>query len=176
MKRPWNCKFQYSTLALFIAVWCLYPFVAFALPLTAINPVHLDFTAYPGDHLSGSFKFWNGTTEALPIHLEAADFKPQGEEGQILVDGEEDPSNSLKHWVTPTISDLTVAAGEEPTLDFSLDVPANADPGSHWGTLLAITGPQTAGPNTAVSTRLGLLILVRVHGNVREKVTLESAS
>jgi hypothetical protein len=159
-----------------IAAWCLSPFVAAANPLISINPVHLEFTASPGDHLTGSFKFWNGTTAALPIHLEAADFKPQGEEGQILVDGEEDPANSLKSWVTPQVTDVTIAPGEEPTLDFSLDVPANADPGSHWGTLLAITGPQAVGPNTAINTRLGLLILVRVRGDEREKLTLESVS
>src|SRR2546425_10028581 len=99
MKYPWHRKVQYPALALSIAAGCLYPFVAAASPLISINPVHLEFTANPGDHLTGAFKFWNGTTADLPIHLEAADFKPQGEEGQILVDGEEDPANSLKHWV-----------------------------------------------------------------------------
>ena len=80
------------------------------------------------------------------------------------------------HWVRPSSPDVTIAAGEEPSLNFALDVPANADPGSHWGTLLAITGPQNAGPATIINTRLGLLILVRVRGDEREKLTLESAS
>src|SRR3989442_15960636 len=54
--------------------------------------------------------------------------------------------------------------------------PANASPGSHWGTLLTVLAPQGTGPGTAVQTRFGLLILVRVLGDVREKMTLESAS
>src|SRR5438094_5174637 len=131
---------------------------AFAGPLISINPAHVELTATPGAHLTSAFKFWNGTSADMLIHLEAADFTPQGEEGQILVDGEEDPINSLKAWVRAATPEVTIAAGEEPTLNFALDVPPNADPGSHWGTLLAITGPQNAGSNTVINTRLGLLI------------------
>ena len=149
---------------------------ASAGPLISINPVHVELTATPGGHLASSFKFWNGTSAGLLIHLQAADFTPQGEEGQILVDGEEDPINSLKNWVRTVTPDVNVPAGEEPTIDFSLDVPANASPGSHWGTLLTVLAPQGTGPGTAVQTRFGLLILVRVLGDVREKLTLESAS
>jgi hypothetical protein len=171
-----NRKFQYPLLAICTAVWSLSPFVALALPLISINPVHVEFTASPGDHLTGSFKFWNGTSTGLLVNLQAADFTPQGEEGQILVDGEEDPINSLKHWVTTAHPDVNIPAGEELPIDFSLDVPANASPGSHWGTLLTVLAPQGTGPGTAVQTRFGLLLLVRVLGDVRERLTLESAS
>ena len=123
---------------------------AFAGPLISINPAHVELTATPGAHLTSAFKFWNGTSADMLIHLEAADFTPQGEEGQILVDGEEDSANSLKHWVTIAAPDVNVPAGEEPTIDFSLDVPANASPGSHWGTLLTVLAPQGTGPGTAV--------------------------
>src|SRR5207247_4289437 len=146
---------------------------ASAGPLISINPAHIELTVTPGGHLTSSFKFWNGTSAGLLVHLEAADFTPQGEEGQILVDGEEDPINSLKDWVRIAAPDVNVPAGAELPIDFSLDVPANASPGSHWGTLLAILAPQGTGPGTAVQTRFGLLILVRVLGAVREKLTLE---
>src|SRR5438034_5256679 len=149
---------------------------ASASPLISINPAHIEHTATTGGHLTSSFKFWNGTNAGLLVHLQAADFTPQGEEGQILVDGEEDPINSLKNWVRTAATDVNVPAGEEPTIDFSLDVPANASPGSHWGTLLTVLAPQGTGPGTAVQTRFGLLILVRVLGDVREKLTIESAS
>jgi len=163
-------------LVLLMAGFLLHPFLASAGPLISINPAHVELTATPGGHLASSFKLWNGTSAGLLVHLQAADFTPQGEEGQILVDGEEDPINSLKNWVKTVAPDVNVPAGEEPTIDFSLDVPANASPGSHWGTLLTVLAPQGTGPGTAVQTRFGLLILVRVLGDVREKVTIESAS
>jgi len=169
-------KFQYLNLALCLAAFLLHPFLASAGPLISINPAHVELTATPGAHVVSTFKFWNGTSADLLVHLQAADFTPQGEEGQILVDGEEDLANSLKHWITIAAPDVNIPAGEEPTIDFSLDVPANASPGSHWGTLLAVLAPQGTGPGTAVQTRFGLLILVRVLGDVREKLTIESAS
>ena len=176
MECPWGAKFRYPALVLLMAGFLLHPFLASAGPLISINPAHVELTATPGGHLASSFKFWNGTSTDLLVHLQAADFTPQGEEGQILVDGEEDPINSLKDWVTLAAPDVNVPAGEEPTIDFSLDVPANASPGSHWGTLLTVLAPQGTGPGTAVQTRFGLLILVRVLGDVREKLVLESAS
>ena len=176
MQHPWTDKFQYPTLALCLAAFLLHPCLASAGPLISINPAHIELTATPGAHLTSAFKFWNGTNADLLIHLEAADFTPQGEEGQILVDGEEDPINSLKAWVRTAAPDVNIPAGEELPIDYSLDVPANASPGSHWGTLLTVLAPQGTGPGTAVQTRFGLLILVRVLGDVREKLTLESAS
>src|SRR5437899_8931793 len=131
-----RCKFQYPALALFLAAFLLHPFLASAGPLISINPAHVELTATPGGHLTSSFKFWNGTSAGLLVHLEAADFTPQGEEGQILVDGEEDPINSLKDWIRIAAPNVNVPAGTEPTIDFSLDMPATASPASHWRTLL----------------------------------------
>src|SRR5439155_14837147 len=168
MQRPWDRKFQYPALVLLMAGFLLHPFLASAGPLISINPAHVELTATPGAHLTSSFKFWNGMSADVLVHLQAADFTPQGEEGQILVDGEEDPSSSLKDWVRIASPDVNIPAGEEPTTDFSLDVPANASPGSHWGTLLTVLAPQGTGPGTAVQTRFGLLILVRVLGDVCE--------
>jgi hypothetical protein len=157
---PWSAKFQYPAWALLMAAFLLNPFLASANPLISINPAHVELTATPGAHLTSGFKFWNGTNGDLLIHLQAADFTPQGEEGQILVDGEEDPSSSLKDWVRTAAPDANVPAGQEVAIDFSLDVPANASPGSHWGTLLTVLAPEGTGPGTAVQTRFGLLILV----------------
>src|SRR6266699_324064 len=88
-----RCKFQHPAWALFLAGFLLHPFLASASPLISINPAHVELTATPGAHLSSAFKFWNGTSAGLLVHLQAADFTPQGEEGQILVDGEEDLAN-----------------------------------------------------------------------------------
>src|SRR6266571_1872047 len=124
-------KFQYPALALFLAAFLLHPFHASAGPLISINPAHVELTATPGAHLTSAFKFWNGTSAGLLVHLQAADFTPQGEEGQILVDGEEDPINSLKNWVKTANPDVNIPAGHEIAINFSLDLPANASPGSH---------------------------------------------
>jgi hypothetical protein len=147
------------------------------LPIS-IDTTYVNITANPGERIEKSFKFWNGTDAYLPLHLEAVDFAAQGEEGQIVVDGSEDAVNSLKTWVTPDIPDLQVAPKQDISLGLAIDVPVNADPGSHWGTLLSITAPQSAGsgPGIGVQARLGFIIYIRVLGEAREKLTLESFS
>jgi hypothetical protein len=171
-------KKQLGLACILAGCFAFLPFFASALePLPiSIDTTYVDLTASPGDHITRSFKFWNGTDAYLPLHLEAADFAAQGEEGQILVDGGEDAANSLKTWVTPDISDLNVAPKQEITLGFAIDVPVNADPGSHWGTLLSITAPQSTGSGIGVQARLGFIIYVRVLGDAVEKLTLESFS
>jgi hypothetical protein len=166
---------SFSIAALFVAAsLSLHPDVAHAQSLpVAVNPTRIEITASPGDHVESSFKFWNGTDSDLAIHLEAVDVAPQDEEGHAAVEGE-NAANSLKTWVTPEYPDLNVAARQEITLPFSMDVPVNADPGSHWGALVAITAPVAAGVGAAVQVRTGVILLVRVLGDVKEQLTLDS--
>jgi hypothetical protein len=56
-------------------------------------------------------------------------------------------------------------------------VPANADPGTHWGALLISTAPAAGGgTGAAIQVRSGLIILVRVLGDAKEQLTLDSIS
>jgi hypothetical protein len=63
---------------------------------------------------------------------------------------------------------------QEIALNFTIEVPANADPGTHWGGVVVRTVPVQAGGGAAVQARLGTIILLRVSGEAKEKLTLES--
>src|ERR1700730_7742331 len=157
---------------LFVAAFSFLVPSALAAPLpVAINPTRIEITASPGDQIESSFKLWNGTNADLPVHLEGVDIGPQDEEGHAVVE-REDAANSLKAWLKPAYPDLNVAPKQEITLPFSLDIPANADPGSHWGALLAITAPVAQSNGTAVNVRTGGILLVLVFGAVTEKLPL----
>jgi len=151
---------------------------AYAEPLpVAIRPTRMEFTANPGEALHDTLYFWNGTRTWLPVALAAADFAPTDEEGHVEVGGPEENVNSLKAWVKPAVPQLEVAPQQEIALNFAINVPTNADPGTHWGTLLVATAPVSAsGEGALVHSRLGLIMLVRVAGQAREKLTLESVS
>ena len=142
----------------------------------AITPTRIEFAAGPGQRLTGTIEFWNGTDDQLPVHLETADVAVQGEEGHAVVGGEEDATNSLKAWITPAIPDLVVFPKQKIKLDFAIDIPANADPGSHWGALLVRTAPVSSAGGAAVQVRVGTILLVDVYGEAKEKLTLESFS
>ncbi|MFY9561412.1 MAG: hypothetical protein WAQ52_14360 [Terriglobales bacterium] len=131
--------------------------------------------ANPGDRLTATLYFWNGTDAELPVHMEAEDIRPQDEEGHVAGESEE-AVNSLKSWVKPVYPDVTVFPKQEIALNFTIDVPANADPGTHWGGVVVRTVPVPAGGGAAVQVRLGTIVLLRVSGEAKEKLALESVS
>jgi hypothetical protein len=139
----------------------------------AIRPAHFELAANPGEHLEATLYFWNGTDTELPVRMEAEDVRPQDEEGHVAGESE-DAVNSLKAWVTPKYPDVTVFPEQEIALDFTIDVPANADPGTHWGAVTVRTAPVSSGAGAAVQSKIGAIILLDVSGNTEERLILES--
>lgn len=126
--------------------------------------------------MSSSFPFWNGTEDFLPVHLETADFAPQDEEGHVAVGAKIPEGNSIKGWIHPELNDFAVAAKTEFDMRFRVDIPATADPGTHYGVLLVATAPIAKGGGAATQVKIGPIILVKVLGDVKEKLALESIS
>jgi hypothetical protein len=124
--------------------------------------------------VSSSFPFWNGTDEFLPVHLETADFAPQDEEGHVAVGAKIPESNSIKEWIHPELNDFAVAPKTEFAMRFTVDVPTTADPGTHYGALLVTTAAVPQGGSAAVQVKIGPIILVKVMGDVTDKLTLDS--
>jgi len=150
---------------------------ASAQPLpVAINTTRIEITASPGEKVSSSFTFWNGTDGFLPIHLEAADVSPQDEEGHVTAGTQIPEGNSLKEWLHPELNDLDVLPRQEYEIRFTVDVPTTADPGTHYGALLVTTAPIAQAGGAAIQMKIGPIILVKVLGSVTEKLTLESLS
>jgi hypothetical protein len=152
------------------------PYLASAAPLpVAIRPAHFEIAANPGDRLTVTIYFWNGTDTELPVHMESEDIRPQDENGHVAGEAE-DAVNSLKGWVKPKYPDVVVFPKQEIALDFTIEVPVNADPGSHWGGVVVRTAPVPAGGGAAIQARVGTIVLLRVSGEAKEKLTLESVS
>jgi hypothetical protein len=160
-----------------LAIPVFHSFAAFAQGLpVAIETTRIEITGYPGESVSSSFPFWNGTDEFLPVHLETADFAPQDEEGHVAVGAKIPEGNSIKEWIHPELNDFAVAPTTEFDMRFRVDIPATADPGTHYGVLLVSTAPVGKAGGAATQVKIGPIILVRVLGDVKEKLTLESLS
>jgi hypothetical protein len=174
----WKPRHTYLPLACILAgLFAFLPCLVFAagsLPIS-IRPLHFDLTASPGDELHETVYFWNGTDTALSVHMEAEDIRPQDEEGHVAGEAE-DAANSLKNWVKPVYSDVAVYPKQEIVLDFTIDVPPNADPGTHWGGLAVRTSPGTALGGAAIQAKLGAVLFVTVRGEITEQLALHNFS
>jgi hypothetical protein len=165
----WKLPNKHLPLAcLLVGCFAFLPYFASAAPLpVAIRPAHFEIAANPGDRLTVTIYFWNGTDMELPVHMESEDIRPQDEEGHVAGEAE-GAVNSLKSWVKPKYPDVVVFPKQEIALDFTIDVPVNADPGSHWGGVVVRTAPVFSGGGAAIQTRVGTIVLLRVSGQAKE--------
>ncbi|MCA9332672.1 hypothetical protein KDA00_02250 [Candidatus Saccharibacteria bacterium] len=137
-----------------------------------VSPQILDITANPGESFTNTFRLTNGSKESLSIEATPKNFTPRGEEGAVNIT-EEDTGYSLAKWTTVSPKTTIIEAGK--TIDFkaTIDVPENAEAGSHFGSIVFKTlPPAQPAATTAVSQEIAPVILVRISGDIRESAEI----
>lgn len=143
-----------------------------------VSPLTFELTANPGDTIVNTLKIYNPTDSIISIKMEAEDFKPLGEIGQVVVEPEAEITYSLKRWVKTTPTEFTLEPKEQKFVDFEISIPENAEPGGKYGSILASTtgmvGKEVTG--TAIAQKVGALLLLTVAGPVKENLTIKEFS
>lgn len=142
-----------------------------------ISPVLVELNADPGQTYVIKIKLKNVTANTLVSKSQVNNFGSKGENGdpEIFIDDSEKSTYALKNWVGK-IPDYTFASQETRTIPISIDVPANAEPGGHYGVIrFSGVAPDLADDQNAValSASIGTLVLVRVSGDVKEGASVE---
>ena len=144
-----------------------------------IAPPLLTLSANPGQTVKATIKLRDVAKTDLVVTNEINDFVAAGETGtpKILTD-KNDNNNpfTLKNWITPLPS-FQLSPNSIQTLNVSIDVPANASPGGHYG-VIRFTGtpPKLEGTGVSLSASLGALVLLTVNGNLTHKLSVEQFS
>ncbi len=137
----------------------------------SVSPPRFEFAAWPGERLAGTIRVANLTDEMLPVVMEVEDFVPRGEEGRVAV-GPGDAAYSLKDWVRFALDEFTVFPEQSFPVDFTVELPTDAEPGSRFGTILARTTAEPVGAGPVVVAKVGALVLVDVYGEVKEELSV----
>jgi len=144
-----------------------------------ISPLIFEITANPGDLIENYIKIYNPNRDLIAqIEMQVEDIAPTGEAGLVIVEPAETESYSITRWVTMEPREVELQPGEEKFVKFVIQVPENAEPGGHYGTVLAaaksVSGP--GGTGVGIVTRTGSLILVTVPGIMQEKLVVKDFS
>jgi hypothetical protein len=144
----------------------------------SISPLTFELTANPGDILSNKIKIYNSSNSAIIVKMETEDFKAAGETGQVVVAPEENLTYSLKRWVKIEPAEFTLEPKEQKFVDFTIEVPGNAEPGGKYGSVLATTGGVMGEGLTgaAIAQKVGALLLLTISGPVQENLTVKEFS
>lgn len=141
----------------------------------ALSPPTFELSANPGDVLENTLRVENLTSKPMMILVDRRNFTALGEEGAIGLT-EEETSFSLASWIAVTPSEVEIPARSSKTFTFKTNIPLNAEPGGHFGSIIFRVGGQKMPGQTGavVSQELGALVLLRIAGKTAEQASLES--
>ncbi|MFA5197375.1 MAG: hypothetical protein WC437_03030 [Patescibacteria group bacterium] len=144
-----------------------------------VGPPVVEYTIEKGQTASGIVKVNDYNPAAVTLYPQVSDFASKDETGQPAF-FEPDPNRkfSLSNWIKFSPEPINLAVGELRAVQYQIVVPADAEPGGHYGVLFFSTkAPNDVKEGEAkVSTNLkvGQLILVKVPGNIAEKGSVAS--
>lgn len=141
----------------------------------SISPVTFELTANSGDILVNKIRIYNPSDSTIAVRMEVEDFSPMGELGEVIVAPEEEMTYSLKRWVRTEPTEFTLKPREQRFINFTINIPDNAEPGGKYGSILASTvgvaGPDITG--AAIAQKVGALVLLTVSGEVEENLIVK---
>lgn len=117
----------------------------------------------------------NHMNQAVPMQVFLRNFSAQGEQGGVDLTSQ-DSTFALAKWISVTPMTTTIPAHASQTFTFSINPPANAEPGGHFGSIVFATIPSkdNKGSGAALSQEIASLILATVPGDAKEEAHVAS--
>ncbi|MCW1892485.1 MAG: DUF916 domain-containing protein [Candidatus Uhrbacteria bacterium] len=171
-----NAAFQRSLRSTAFALALVFTCCFIASPVSAItvSPVLYDFEITPGRSVQDKIRLINDTNQRETFTLNAENFVASGEDGGQTYLDEATPTG-LASWVRFGEPTITLNPGESAEFPFMIGVPEGAEPGGHYATLFFTRGGgEKNGSAVGIAEQVGVLLLVRVPGDVREDARVES--
>ncbi len=142
----------------------------------SISPPTFEISANPGEIISNYIRLQNLNDVPMRISVDTRNFTAMGEEGQVRLTEEETPFN-LASWIIVSPSEVEIPAKGNLSFNFQIDIPLNAEPGGHFGSIVFRVGGinglrQKSG--AMVAQELGALVLLRIAGPTEQKASLAS--
>lgn len=136
-----------------------------------VSPARAELTADPGQAVSDSFLVINEQDAEQTYYTSVENFESQGETGTPNFTASKE---GLPSWVQ--VQDkVTLKKGERAKIQYTISVPPDADAGGHFAAIfLSTVPPSTKEGEVSVGAKVGMLVLLKVTGDVKEQGNLLS--
>jgi hypothetical protein len=136
---------------------------AFAL---TVSPARVEMTGDPGATLQGEIELFNEQEGERTFYTSFENFEPSGDSGAPHFIGVKD---GLATWIRSE-SKVVLESGKRSVVPYSITIPKNAEPGGHFAAIFFGSQEPDAqgGGQVSVGGKIGVLVLLRVSGDVEE--------
>jgi len=146
-----------------------------------ISPPIIEPNIKPGEQAEFIIRVNNPTDSLIEDNIYVLDFRAKGDAGQpdFYTATDDNAKYTISKWVTFNQPKIALTPGQVAEFKFTISVPANAEPGGHYGAVFfADTPPKIEGDSSqvALSSMIGTLILAKVPGDVTESALVQDFS
>ncbi|MCA9358966.1 DUF916 domain-containing protein [Candidatus Kaiserbacteria bacterium] len=155
-------------------------YVAFAQETgISITPATIEETLDPGVEKQYSVSIQNLNKSEQTFYLFTRNISGVRDGGMPVFapDNGEKTGYELSDWIKLPVTELQVPGGGATTMNFTLSVPENASPGSHFGGIfISVDPPKIENSGAAVGYQVANIISIRVSGEAVEKASIRQFS
>jgi hypothetical protein len=130
----------------------------------------------PGDRAEGITKIINRSSTTLTFKLSVQDYVVLDTQGtpSILPPNTLSNKYSAAAWIGVTPELFTLKAGDTQTINYYVQVPANARPGGHYAAIVytPVVGQGVTGSGSTITSQLGSLFYITVNGPIHEQALI----
>lgn len=134
-----------------------------------VSPPILEISADPGSIVEGEIKIFNESDRSQTFYTSFENFEPSENTGVPRFVGAE---TGLATWISSTPS-LTLTPQQELLVPYQISIPLDAEPGGYFAaTFFGANAPESSGGTVSIGGRIGVLMLLRVNGDIPEAAGL----
>lgn len=148
--------------------------VAFPVFGLTVSPAKVEITGDPGQTIIGEIELFNEEQTNKIFFTSSENFEPRGDSGAPYFIGAKD---GLATWISLNPS-VDINSGDRISVPYTINIPQNAKPGGYFSAIFFGTTPvnQDSGGEVSIGGKIGVLILLRVSGDIEESGGLSSFS
>lgn len=138
---------------------------AFAL---TVSPARVEVSGDPGAFVNGEIVLFNNELEEKKYFISSENFEPRGDSGAPYFIG---ANGGLATWISVQGTEVVIPPQSEVSVPYTIRIPSSATPGGYFAAIFFGTQPPSGsadGGDVAVGGKIGVLILLRVNGDIEE--------
>jgi len=158
-----------NSLHTLLIVAIAFGFIPEAFALT-VSPAKIEIAADPGQTVSGEIELFNEQIDAKEFFTSTENFESRGDSGAPYFIG---ANGGLATWIS--INDkVGINSGARVVVPYTISVPSNTKPGGYFAAIFFGTQQPkgTGGGEVTIGGKIGVLVLLRVNGDVSESAGL----